>query len=272
MTDPTGTQLQMRSLIRASGEFELSLASAPIPEPGPNEVLVRVQAAPLNPSDLGLVFGAADMSTARATGTPARPVVSATVPAKYMRAMAGRVDQPMVPGNEGAGAAGYWADTVHLTATGMAAMASLACVTSTSNPTVAPIPHQIRAITAGRCAVSSPDIGEVQLARPGHDDARLPVSLYLVASGGSAPTGAETPTLTVAASSYSGTASVAAGSYDAYAWSSTGPVMPLGAVTIAGSSPSSTSAGAFLDPISRGALGPGGGVGARALGHPDWRP
>ena len=59
MTDSTGTQLQMRSLIRANGEFELSLASAPIPEPGPNEVLIRVQAAPLNPSDLGLVFGAA---------------------------------------------------------------------------------------------------------------------------------------------------------------------------------------------------------------------
>ena len=103
MTDSTATQLQMRSLIRASGEFELSLASALIPEPGPNEVLIRVQAAPLNPSDLGLVFGAADMSTARATGTSGRPVVSATVPAKFMRAMAGRVDQPMVPGNEGAG-------------------------------------------------------------------------------------------------------------------------------------------------------------------------
>jgi len=95
--------LQLRSLLRSNGELELSLASVPVPEPAPDEVLVRIEAAPINPSDLGLLFGAADMSTARYAGTAASPVVTATVPAKLMPAMAGRADQSMPVGNEGAG-------------------------------------------------------------------------------------------------------------------------------------------------------------------------
>jgi NADPH2:quinone reductase len=95
--------LQLRSLVRGNGELELSLASVPIPEPAPDEVLVRIEAAPINPSDLGLLFGAADMSTAKYAGSAASPVVTATVPAKLMPAMAGRADQSMPVGNEGAG-------------------------------------------------------------------------------------------------------------------------------------------------------------------------
>ena len=104
MTDTTaGTALQLRSLIKSSGELEISLASVPIPEPGPDEVVVRIEASPMNPSDLGLLFGAADLSTARASGTRERPVITATVPDKLMKAMAGRADQSMPVGNEGAG-------------------------------------------------------------------------------------------------------------------------------------------------------------------------
>jgi NADPH2:quinone reductase len=102
-TPQAGTALQLRSLVKSSGELELSLASVPVPEPAPDEVLIRVEASPMNPSDLGLLFGAADMSTARASGTADRPVVTATIPAKLMKAMAGRVDQSMPVGNEGAG-------------------------------------------------------------------------------------------------------------------------------------------------------------------------
>lgn len=101
--DGSRKSLQLRSLVRANGELELSLAGVPIPELAPDEVLVRIEAAPINPSDLGLLFGAADMSTARYAGTAASPVVTATVPAKLMPAMAGRVDQSMPVGNEGAG-------------------------------------------------------------------------------------------------------------------------------------------------------------------------
>ena len=101
--DDSRTSLQLRSLVRGNGELELSLASTPIPEPAPDEVLVRIEAAPINPSDLGLLFGAADMSTARYSGTGASPVVTASIPEKLMKAMAGRVDQSMPVGNEGAG-------------------------------------------------------------------------------------------------------------------------------------------------------------------------
>jgi len=97
------TNLQLRSLIKRSGELELSLASVPVPEPGPDEVLVRIEAAPLNPSDLGLLFGAADMSTAVVSGSAERPVVTAQVPPAAMKGMAARLDESMPVGNEGAG-------------------------------------------------------------------------------------------------------------------------------------------------------------------------
>jgi NADPH:quinone reductase-like Zn-dependent oxidoreductase len=97
------TGLQLRSLIKKSGELELSLANVPVPEPKEDEVVVRVEASPLNPSDLGLLFGAADMSTAKASGTKQSPVVTAKVPEAAMRAMGGRLDESMPVGNEGAG-------------------------------------------------------------------------------------------------------------------------------------------------------------------------
>lgn len=97
------TGLQLRSLIKKSGELEISLLDVPTPEPGPDEVVVRVEAAPINPSDLGLLVGAADMSTAKASGGKDAPVITAKVPEGAMRAMAGRLDESMPVGNEGAG-------------------------------------------------------------------------------------------------------------------------------------------------------------------------
>ena len=97
------TALQLRSLVKQSGELEVSLASVPVPEPAANEVLVRIEASPINPSDLGLLFGAADMSSVKASGSPERPVVRARIPDAAMKAMAGRMDVSMPVGNEGAG-------------------------------------------------------------------------------------------------------------------------------------------------------------------------
>jgi NADPH:quinone reductase-like Zn-dependent oxidoreductase len=98
------TGLQLRSLISKSGELEISLASVPTPEPADDEIVVRVEAAPINPSDLGLLIGAADMTTAKSLGTTAAPVISAKVPEAAMKAMAGRLGESMPVGNEGAGA------------------------------------------------------------------------------------------------------------------------------------------------------------------------
>ena len=102
-TEIPRTTLQLRSLIKRGGELELSLAEEPVAAPQADEVVVRVEAAPLNPSDLGLLFGAADMATAKAAGTPARPVVTAGVPEAAMKSMAARLDASMPVGNEGAG-------------------------------------------------------------------------------------------------------------------------------------------------------------------------
>ena len=98
---PTG--LQLRSLIKANGELEISLHEVPTPEPAADDVVVRIEATPINPSDIGLLFGAADMATAHVSGTPARPVVSAQVPERAMKSMAARVGQSLPVGNEGAG-------------------------------------------------------------------------------------------------------------------------------------------------------------------------
>lgn len=95
--------LQLRSLIKKSGELELSLAKVKIPEPAADEVVVRVEGSPINPSDLGLLLGAADMTTAKSSGAGDNTVVTATVPEPAMRAMAGRLDDSMPVGNEGAG-------------------------------------------------------------------------------------------------------------------------------------------------------------------------
>ncbi len=95
--------LQLRSLIRRNGELELSLVALETPHPEPDEVIVRVEATPINPSDLGLLFGAADMTTATASGTAASPIVTARVPENRMQSMAGRLDQSLPVGNEGAG-------------------------------------------------------------------------------------------------------------------------------------------------------------------------
>ena len=95
--------LQLRSLIKKSGELEISLLNVPTPEPGADEVVVRVEATPINPSDLGLLTGAADLSTMKASGTKDSPVITAKVPDAGMKAMAGRLDESMPVGNEGAG-------------------------------------------------------------------------------------------------------------------------------------------------------------------------
>lgn len=104
---PTGStperSAEIRSLVTAEGQLELSIAEVEVRAPGPDEVVVRVDAAPINPSDLGLLFGGADMTTARVEQTDNGPVVLADVPAAAMSAMAARIGQSLPVGNEGGG-------------------------------------------------------------------------------------------------------------------------------------------------------------------------
>ena len=83
----------------SKGELELSLVEVAVPAPGPDEIVVKIQGAPLNPSDMGLLLGPADPATARAIGN----VTTAKISEQAMRGMTARLDQPMKVGNEGAG-------------------------------------------------------------------------------------------------------------------------------------------------------------------------
>jgi NADPH:quinone reductase len=95
--------LELRSLVTSQGTLELALQDVPVPTPAANEVLVRVDAAPINPSDLGVLIPGADMSAATVTGTPERPIVSAPLGAKALGGLSARVDKSLPVGLEGAG-------------------------------------------------------------------------------------------------------------------------------------------------------------------------
>src|ERR1700729_2614352 len=103
MSADTKTGLELRSLIKKSGELEISLVRVATREPSADEVVVRIEASPINPSDLGLLVGAADMATAKASGSKDAPVITAQVPEAAMKGMAGRLDESLPVGNEGAG-------------------------------------------------------------------------------------------------------------------------------------------------------------------------
>jgi NADPH:quinone reductase len=93
----------MRSLVTESSTVSVSLELLDVPVPGPDQVLIRVGAAPINPSDLGLLFAGADIGKAAAGGTAERPVVSAPLPPAAARAAAARIGESLPAGNEGAG-------------------------------------------------------------------------------------------------------------------------------------------------------------------------
>jgi len=99
----TTNGLQLRSEVREDNTLEIALVETAFPDPGPEEVLVRMEATPINPSDLGLLLGPADPATARQTGTAERPALVLDIPEAMMRLVARRVGQSMPVGNEGAG-------------------------------------------------------------------------------------------------------------------------------------------------------------------------
>jgi NADPH2:quinone reductase len=104
MISPTQrAALQLRSLVKRSGELELSLATVETPTPDTHEVVVRIEATPINPSDIGLLFAAADPSAAKVSGAKDRPVLTAPIADAAMKSLAGRVDASLPVGNEGAG-------------------------------------------------------------------------------------------------------------------------------------------------------------------------
>jgi NADPH:quinone reductase-like Zn-dependent oxidoreductase len=99
----TDTNIQLTSTISEDNKLTLALQSIERPQPSADEVVIRIEAAPLNPSDLAVLFSAADMSTARQSGTEENPAITADVPAQFMSAVKARVSKAIPVGNEGAG-------------------------------------------------------------------------------------------------------------------------------------------------------------------------
>lgn len=99
----TRTGLELRSTITADGKLRINLERVPVPAPGPGQLLVQIEAAPINPSDLGLLFGPADIASLKAKGTADAPELCADVSARGLAAVGKRVGQSMPVGNEGAG-------------------------------------------------------------------------------------------------------------------------------------------------------------------------
>ncbi|WP_257550014.1 zinc-binding dehydrogenase [Sphingopyxis sp. DBS4] len=103
MTDLPETNTVMVTLVKPEGQLEAYFERRAMPEPKPHEVLVEVLTTPINPSDLGLLFGGADMTTARAGTRDGLPMITADVPPAGMRAMGGRIGDALPIGNEGCG-------------------------------------------------------------------------------------------------------------------------------------------------------------------------
>ncbi len=99
MTDVPLQMRQLRSLVTADGELQLSIETVPTPVPGPGEVLVRMEAAPINPSDLGLLIATANVSKATRKGD----ITTAPIPPATMGGLSSRVGESMPVGNEGCG-------------------------------------------------------------------------------------------------------------------------------------------------------------------------
>jgi len=97
------TTQELRSLITPEGELRLTLEDVDVRAPGPDEVVIRVDAAPLNPSDVGELLGPADVATLNTSGPAGRPVTTAKIPPQFAARTATRMGKSMSIGNEGAG-------------------------------------------------------------------------------------------------------------------------------------------------------------------------
>ena len=98
------TSKEIRSTVTSDGTVEISIVNVAMPVPSENEVLIKVEAAPINPSDLALLISfAADLDSIEFSGEDETPKTTIKIRPGLMAALKGRVDQPMSAGNEGAG-------------------------------------------------------------------------------------------------------------------------------------------------------------------------
>ncbi|MDG2060586.1 MAG: zinc-binding dehydrogenase [SAR86 cluster bacterium] len=98
-----GISIQIRSEVTNEGKLKLSLIEEKKPTPKENEVLIRVEATPINPSDLGLLLGPADVNSLKVEGHKENIVAVIDIPEPLMRMVQPRLGKSLPVGNEGAG-------------------------------------------------------------------------------------------------------------------------------------------------------------------------
>tara|TARA_B110000014_G_scaffold264313_1_gene264884 strand:+ start:4472 stop:5599 length:1128 start_codon:yes stop_codon:yes gene_type:complete len=98
-----GISIQIRSEVTNEGKLKLSLIEEKKPTPKENEVLIRVEATPINPSDLGLLLGPADVNSLKVEGHKENIVAMIDIPEPLMRMVQPRLGKSLPVGNEGAG-------------------------------------------------------------------------------------------------------------------------------------------------------------------------
>lgn len=94
---------ELRSTVNKDGVLTLSLAEIVLDDPASDEIIVRIEAAPINPSDLGLLLGPADATSVRKDASDDIPQLRLDIPPARTGGMAGRINQSLPVGNEGAG-------------------------------------------------------------------------------------------------------------------------------------------------------------------------
>lgn len=94
---------RMISKFGEDGFVRLQLEQAPLPKLSEDQLLIQVEAAPINPSDLGLMLGMADVNQAKTSGNGFETELSIPVPETARRLMQARAGQALPVGNEGAG-------------------------------------------------------------------------------------------------------------------------------------------------------------------------
>ena len=94
---------QIRSEVTKEGKLLIYIESTKLPEPKEDEVLIRIEASPINPSDLGLLIGPSDVSSLSVSGDGENAVVTMDIPEGLLRMLDARIDQSLPVGNEGGG-------------------------------------------------------------------------------------------------------------------------------------------------------------------------
>ena len=95
---------EIRSEITSEGKLNLSIVTSDVPTPGDDDVLIKVEASPINPSDLGLLISfAADLDSISSQGSGEDTVTTMGIHPGLMQSMKPRIDKSMKVGNEGGG-------------------------------------------------------------------------------------------------------------------------------------------------------------------------